>query len=76
METKLKYTLKRITEDGLVKPVMKKFKGHKIPLDECFNSGEEAMRYLFNELGKDFDSEIYSEDIFVFPVLVPNLGDD
>lgn len=76
METKIKYTLRRVTEDGLVKPVMKKFKGHKIPLVESFNSREEVMEYLFDELGKDMESEIYSEDIFVLPVLVPNLGDN
>jgi hypothetical protein len=74
METKLKYTLKRITEDGLIKPVMKKFKSHRLPLDESFDSGEDAMKYLFKELGNEMETEIYAGDIFVLPVVVPNLG--
>jgi hypothetical protein len=76
MDAKIKYTLRRVTEDGLVKPVTKNFKGHKIPLVESFNSREEVMEYLFDELGKDMESKIYTEDIFVLPVLVPNLGDN
>jgi len=76
MDIKIKYTLKRITEDGLIKPVTKKFNEHKMPLDECFDTGEEAMHYLSKELGHVSETEFCWEDIFVLPVVVPDLGDN
>ena len=70
---KIQYIAKQISEDGLVKPVFaRKYVPHKIPLDETFDSPEEAINYLKKELDHNELVDIrYGNNVVILPVIVP-----